>query len=107
VNRLSADVARQLLVYLMISPDETCDFEIHLSDMLNLGISKGGFDVMKEIQSGKFKRITAIFGSDENEEVRKLFQQSGLTVEILEGDHHFNSGYQALADLIVTEMKRE
>ena len=105
VNRFPPEVKNLLVRSILISPNKTCDFEIHLSDMLNLGTSKGNYDVIKEIQTNNFNKLTAVFGSDESKEERQAFQKIGLKVEILTGNHHFNSGFEALANLIVAEMK--
>jgi type IV secretory pathway VirJ component len=101
VNRLPLNILSRLTFTVLISPDKSCDFEIHLSDMLNLGISKGKYDVIKEIQSGNYKRYIAVFGSDESRNVQQAFQLNEVKVEILDGNHHFDSGYEALADLIM------
>jgi len=103
VNRLSSDIKKEMWHALLISPDQTSDFEIHLSDMLNLGISRGKYDVIKEIHSIENHRLTAVFGSDESEEVRQSFRETGMRVEILQGNHHFDSNDQSLIDLIMNE----
>ena len=107
VNRFPGEIKSRLISSILISPDKTCDFEIHLSDMLNLGISKGRYNVVNEIQKSDFKKMVAVFGYDENKDNQQAFKQTGIKVEILPGNHHFDSGYEALANLIMTEMRRE
>ena len=106
VNRLPLNISNRLITSVLISPDKFCDFEIHLSDMLNLGISKGKYDVIKEIQSGNYKRYIAVFGSDESRNVQQAFQLNEVKVDILDGNHHFDSGYEALTDLILVEINK-
>ncbi len=107
LNRFPAGIKGSLALSILISPDKTCDFEIHLSDMLNLGISKGKYNVINEVQKSDLKKMVAVFGNDENKDNQQAFKQTGIKVEILPGNHHFDSGYEALAELIMTEMKRE
>jgi type IV secretory pathway VirJ component len=105
LNRLPAGIKVRLAAAVLISPDKTSDFEIHLSDMLNLGISKGKYDVLREIQSGDYKKYVAVFGSDESAETQQAFKQAGAKIEVLQGNHHFDSAYDALANLIIAEIK--
>ncbi len=107
VNRLPAELRKNLSTSLLISPDKSCDFEIHLSDMLNVVTTRGRYDVIREIQAGSPQRMVVFFGSDERAESRKAFEQVGVSIRILQGNHHFDSGYDVLADLIVAEMGKE
>ena len=105
-NRFPAELSKDLVATLLISPDKSCDFEIHLSDMLNVVTTKGKYDVIREIQAGRPDKMVAFFGSDERAESRLAFEQVGVGIRILQGNHHFDSGFEALADLIVAEMKK-
>jgi len=107
VNRFPAGILSRQVSAILISPDKRCDFEIHLSDMLNLGLSKGKYDVISEIKRSSFKNMEAIFGSDENQDIRQLFFKTGIKVEILQGNHHFDSDSEALADLIVKRLRSQ
>ena len=105
LNRFPAVLKKSMVLSILISPDQSCDFEIHLADMLNLGLSKGKYDVIKEIKSSDYKNFIAFFGSDESKSKQEAFQQAGIKVEILPGSHHFGSEYEKLADLIVNQMR--
>ncbi len=104
-NSFPSGVSSRLESSILINPDIRCDFEIHLSDMLNLGTSKGNYDVVKEIRQSDNKRISVYFGSDESMDVRQAFQQTGIKVHIVNGNHHFDDGYEELADTIFKEIK--
>ncbi len=106
LNRLQLEIKSKLATSIMISPDKTGDFEIHLSDMLNLGLSKGKYDVIKELQKSDNRNIVVFFGSDENKNTQQAFQLTGLRIETLEGKHHFNSSYEILADRIIAEIEK-
>jgi len=107
VNRFPAGVAGKLALALMISPDKNCDFEVHLTDMLNLGFSKGKYDVINEVERGDRNKMEAVFGSEESLEIRTAFQQTGIKIQTLQGNHHFDSGSAMLADWIVGEISRQ
>lgn len=107
VHRIPAELRKNLVTALLISPDKSCDFEIHLSDMLNVVTTKGRYDVIREILACSPQKMVAFFGSDERAESRQAFEQVGISIRILRGNHHFDSGFDALADLIVLEMIKE
>ena len=107
VNRFPAAVQGLLLTVLLISPSKTCDFEIHLSDMLSLGIAKGPYNVIQEIQVSSFKNYTALFGSDEDKMLQKAFDQVNVYVEQLQGSHHFDRDYESVADFVNKLIQRE
>ncbi len=106
MNRFPDEVKNMVDFSILIAPDNTSDFEIHLSDMLNMGIVKGKYDVIKEIQSGDFKKYIAVFSSDENKNVQHSFQLPGVEIENFEVNHHFDGGYDVLANLIFAKIKR-
>ncbi len=104
LNRFPPRIKSRVISSFLISPDNNCDFEIHLSDMLNWGTSKGKYDVVREIQISDFKNFTAVFGSDEDNDTRQLFELTGAKVKVLQGDHHFDSSFEIVGDLIIAEM---
>ena len=106
LNRFPPEIGGKAVSSIMISPDKTCDFEIHLSDMLSMGISKGKYDVPLEIQKSVFKNFTVVFGSDENRNTKLSFEWKGIKIKILQGNHHFDSEYAAVAELILQEIRQ-
>lgn len=84
-----------------ISPDTRGDFEIHISDMLSLGASAGKYDVIAEMKKLKALRPVCIFGSQENTTVRRDFAEAGIKVVTLNGNHHYNNNYCALAVAVI------
>ncbi|MEI7830235.1 MAG: AcvB/VirJ family lysyl-phosphatidylglycerol hydrolase [Prolixibacteraceae bacterium] len=105
VNQLPEDIGKRLSMYILINPDKRCDFEIHLSDMLNLGTSKGKYDVIGELRKVDSRKVSIYFGSDESADIRQAFQVTGLKVQVVPGNHHFDSSYEVLADLLSEEMR--
>ena len=107
VNRLPAEIKGRLSSSIMINPDIHCDFEVHLSDMLNIGPSKGDFDVIGEMKTIDVTKTSVFFGSDESSEVRQAFSQTGAKVQIVPGGHHFDDNYKSLAEILVKEMMKK
>jgi type IV secretory pathway VirJ component len=83
-----------------ISPDETSDFEIHISDMLDIN-SDEKYNVLEELKRSNTLHSTCIFGSEEDSELIKRFSNVGLKVELLPGNHHFDNNFNAIAATIL------
>ena len=107
VNRFPERITGRLSSSIMINPDMLCDFEVHLSDMLNMGPSKGEFDVVREMKAIDVKKTAIFFGGDERMELQQAFRLTGANVQIVPGNHHFDDDYEALAELLVKEMTKK
>jgi type IV secretory pathway VirJ component len=101
-NNFSSELKESLCGVYCISPDETADFEIHLSDMLDIS-HKEEYDVVSELKKILSLNPVCIFGNDEDIELRNQFSKTGVKVETLPGSHHYNSDYNALATVICKE----
>lgn len=94
-NNFQTDLKEKMKGVYSLSPDETADFEIHLSDMLNLN-STEKYNVMNEISKIKNLNPVCYFGDGESETVRKKFEASGAKVITLVGNHHFDNNFSAI-----------
>jgi len=83
-----------------LSADETADFEIHLSDMLNLN-SAEKYSVINEVSKIKNSKLVCFLGDEESETVRKKFEASGIKVITLTGDHHFNNNFNSIVNTVL------
>jgi type IV secretory pathway VirJ component len=88
------------------SPDETGDFEIHISDMLNFKNDEK-YDVLTELKKIKSLNPVCIFGIEEEPELRNHFLSAGVRVESLPGNHHYNNDFKAVAAIIQKDFIRE
>ena len=91
----------------MINPDMRCDFEVHLSDMLNISPSKGEFDVIREMRAIDAKITSIFFGSDERVEVLQSFQQTGAKVKLYQATTILTTITLFLDELLVKEMMKK
>lgn len=82
------------------SPDETGDFEIHITDMLNFS-NKEKYDVLSELKKNSGLNPVCVFGNEEDYELRKHFSMTGVKVETLPGSHHYDNNYDAVSDIIL------
>jgi type IV secretory pathway VirJ component len=87
-----------------ISPDISCDFEIHIADMLDLG-SREKYDVLHELNSIESLNPICIFGNDEDVELKNRFISAHIKIKTLPGNHHYDNDYNALAEAIIKNLK--
>src|SRR5208283_1674947 len=101
-NCFSPEMKETLKGVYCLSPDETGDFEIHISDMLNFNNTEK-YDVIREIKMISSLKPVCVFGSEEDSEVRKHFSLTGVKVETIPGSHHYDNNYDALAMIILKD----
>jgi type IV secretory pathway VirJ component len=99
-NRFSLTLKHELKAVYCLSPDETADFEIHLTDMLQLGTNEK-FNVIEEIIKIKAMNPVCIFGVEEEGSLRNHFSNAGAKVVTLPGNHHYNNDYAAVVESIL------
>lgn len=85
------------------SPDETGDFEIHISDMLDINY-KEKYNVLSELKKISFLNPVCIFGNEEDTELRKHFSMTGIKVQILPGSHHYDNDYNSIVNIIIKDL---
>lgn len=104
-NRLPLELKKDLKGVVSLSPDDYADFEIHITDMLNLGTSKGKYDVLSEIKKVALIKPVCIFGKDEDEELTQTFIKSGVRTIIIPGNHHFTKDFAGIANTIAKSIQ--
>jgi type IV secretory pathway VirJ component len=104
-DRLPADLKKDIRGVAALSPDENADFEIHISDMLDLGRNKGAYHVLSEMIKIKPMRPVCIFGKDEDNDVKAKLIDEGIRTITMPGGHHYNNNYTGITNLI-TELGR-
>ena len=98
-NNFSSVLKESLCGVYCISPDETADFEIHISDMLDFS-HKEEYNVVGELKKILSLNPVCIFGNEEDSEIRRHFSITGVKIETLPGSHHFDDDYNGLATVI-------
>ncbi|MCY7357574.1 MAG: hypothetical protein LH609_08900 [Rudanella sp.] len=98
-NRLPPVLAKKLQSVVMLSPDKTTDFEIHVLDMLNLGRDEP-YDVAGEVEKRRGARTLCLFGSEETQADAVRFRSVGASIAVLPGGHHYANDFRLLAETI-------
>ena len=101
VNRLPESLKGRLSKVILLSPDRYGDFEIHLTDMLSLGIAKKKYNIVNEVKKITTHQVVSICGEDEDPINPQSFKEAGSKIIFLPGDHHYNKNVTGLAEMIL------
>lgn len=100
-SRLPAELKTDLKGVVSLSPDDHADFEIHITDMLNFGTSKGKYDVINELKNISKLKPLVIFGKDEDDELKQSFLKAGIKSLAIPGGHRFDKDYPGISAAII------
>jgi type IV secretory pathway VirJ component len=89
INRLQAQMKTRIISSVLLSPDISTDFEIHISNMLGMGNRQNTYNVTDEIIKMQPVPTLIIFGSGEKTEVPDLLNGKGPSIRKIPGDHHY------------------
>ncbi len=105
-TRLPAGLKESLTGLYGLSPDETVDFEVHLTDMIGFGRKADSYRVPQEI--GKIRQFqpVCIFGDEEDAKLRIPFSQAGGKIITIPGNHHYNNKPASAAEVIFREVEK-
>ena len=106
-DRLPESIKMAMTGVYSLSPDETADFEIHISDMLEIGTSDHNYKVTGEIRKIIRFHPVCIFGIKENADTRSRFGEAGAKIITIPGNHHYNDNPAAAADAIYTDATKK
>jgi type IV secretory pathway VirJ component len=102
-NSLNKDTKLVLKGIYCISPDETTDLEVHISDMLSMGpVEK--YNVLSELKKLTYLKPVCVFGEDENPDTQKHFNVDGIRVETLPGGHRYDNNTKVVAGFILNDL---
>ncbi|MBC7654300.1 MAG: virulence factor, partial [Oligoflexus sp.] len=104
-SRLNSEMKSKLINIFALSPDEFADFEIHLSDMLDINEGKEKYNVLNEFKKIKSVKPVCFFGEDENLALKEKFVKTGIKVYNLPGGHHYDSDFISLSNQILKDIK--
>lgn len=101
VSRFPEQLRTKVLSVVMLSPETTTDFEIHITNMIGLGSRQNTYNVIDEIRKLPKMNILSIYGDGERTTMPELLKNTLSKVVFIPGDHH----YHANSTLIVKTMK--
>lgn len=104
-NLLSADQKSRIVQMSLLALSRQVDYEISVSGWLGVaGDGKGG-DSVEDLKKISPKVVQCIYGTDDDEDPCPALAASGVQAVAIEGGHHFDEDYKALADHIVAALK--
>jgi type IV secretory pathway VirJ component len=105
-NRFAVGLRQSLQGVYCLSPSETADFEIHISDMLSIGDSDDTYKVLDEVKKIKQLNPVCFFGQEEESDLRAHFAGTGAVIITLPGSHHYNNNTDLIAEDILKEIEK-
>ncbi|MGE5341825.1 MAG: AcvB/VirJ family lysyl-phosphatidylglycerol hydrolase [Candidatus Omnitrophota bacterium] len=104
-NRIGKTWKDKIIMLALLGPDKTEDFEIHLLDYVRTRESKNDFPVLPELEKLKDKKILCFCGDEEEDSLCNIVDPAKIKVIRLKGGHHFGGDYEAMAALILNEIR--
>ena len=99
LNRLPVATRRRVVLAALLGPDQSADFEFHLSSWVLNGDS--GLPVKPEVDRLGVAAALCIYGDDDAESLCPRLQPGRVVIVKLAGGHHFNGDYDAVAQVVV------
>ncbi len=104
VNRLDQEVRSQLVLTAMLGLPITANFQFHLIDLVRDSKREEDIAVMPELERMRGLRMLCVYGTQVQDSACRSADAALLTRVAIEGDHHFDRNYDALARLILREI---
>jgi len=100
-TRLKPPLREGLHKVVLMSPDASADFEIHIADMLDIGSDDGRYNVITEVRSLSQTPVLCIFGDSEDEPGKQLFRLPHVRVVDIPGSHHYRDNFPLIVETIL------
>ncbi|MGE0582893.1 MAG: AcvB/VirJ family lysyl-phosphatidylglycerol hydrolase [Steroidobacteraceae bacterium] len=100
-NRLPRETRERVQTVSLLGLSSSASFEFHLSSWIP-GADGGGLPTVPEVAAmGAAARVLCLYGADEKDSACPAVRRPGVEVAELEGGHHFDGDYDALARRIL------
>ena len=100
-NRLPQATRERVRSVSLLGLSTTASFEFHLSDWIPGGSGDGLATVPEIAAMGRGARVLCLYGADEKDSACPAVRRPGVEVVQIEGGHHFDGDYAALARRII------
>ncbi|OLP59120.1 type IV secretory pathway protein AcvB [Xaviernesmea oryzae] len=104
-NLLSQQNKDRVTQITLLALSRNVDYEISVQGWLGVDSSTSSGDSLKDIAKIDPKRVQCIYGTEEDDDPCVKLKASGVEAIPIEGGHHFDEDYEALANKIVTSLK--
>jgi len=101
VNRLPADLRRQISLVALLGPAERANFQFHWADLLSDHSRPSDRPILPELERLRGTPVLCVYGKDEKESLCRLADTSAVRVNQRSGNHHFDGDYDAIASVIL------
>lgn len=104
VNRLPADIKKQLAHAAFLSLGRTAAFEFHVTNWITS--NNNGLPIAPEVAKIGPGVATCIYGSDDDDALCPDLKPGQTTMNLIKlpGDHHFDGDYDTVAKKILTQL---
>ncbi len=96
INRLPESARKRIAAQVLISPDDTAVFEIHVGDWFGSTAHKGAIPIAPEIAKTQVP-VICVHGADEDDSFcKQIVGKPNVRELVLPGAHHYNGDYDKL-----------
>lgn len=104
INRLPESARKRIAAQVLISPDDTAVFEIHVGDWFGSTAHKGAIPIAPEIAKTQVP-VICVHGADEDDSFcKQIIGKPNVRELVLPGAHHYNGDYDKLGAAIVAAL---
>jgi type IV secretory pathway VirJ component len=104
INRLPPELRSKTRLVALLGPSPKVEFEFHVGDWMRSS-SKAGYEVKPEVDKLTSQNIVCLFGADDQDSLCPMISGPRISTVVLKGAHHFDGGYDKLAQIIVAHLK--
>ncbi|WP_119255319.1 AcvB/VirJ family lysyl-phosphatidylglycerol hydrolase [Shinella zoogloeoides] len=105
-NLLSPEDKARVPQLTLMALSHQVDYEISVSGWLGVAGEGAGGDPVKDIAKIDPNRVQCIYGADEDDDPCPTLKASGVESISIDGGHHFDGDYDALAERIIAGLKQ-
>lgn len=96
-NRLPEKFKKDVAGVGLLSPSKDTDFEVHVSELLNIDNASTGFSVPNEINKISELHPICFFGKDEDDLPTELISKENAKIIYLDGGHHYTDSFVTIS----------
>jgi type IV secretory pathway VirJ component len=103
INRLAVEVQQKIRLVALLGPSPRVEFQFHVTDWIH---DRGtGLAVEPEVEKLKAPRVLCLWGEDDKESLCPRLAAPNVRVVTMKGAHHFDGGYEKLAQIILEQLQ--
>nr|WP_305854622.1 AcvB/VirJ family lysyl-phosphatidylglycerol hydrolase [Roseateles sp. XES5] len=105
-NLLTPEDRKRVPQVTLMALSRQVDYEISVTGWLGVAGAGAGGDPVNDIAKIDARNVQCIYGSDEDDDPCPTLKASGVESISIDGGHHFDGDYEALAGRIIDGLKR-